>query len=107
MTTTTTSSPAGPAAPPAHDPRAAGNGPGDSRPPDRPGPQPQVTYLLWSQKHQAWWKPYAWGYTTDTEQAGQFTEADAVRYVVASAQCGDPNQVTFMVAAPGNWLAAR
>jgi hypothetical protein len=62
-----------------------------------------VTYLLWSNKHEAWWRPDGWGYTDDIEQAGRFSEADAVENVVRSANCGILDQVTSMVAAPDNW----
>lgn len=62
-----------------------------------------VVYLLWSQTHTAWWRPDARGYTGSLEEAGRFTEADAVRYAVASAQSGIRDKVSFMVAAPDNW----
>lgn len=62
-----------------------------------------VRYLLWSQRHAAWWKPSAAGYTDDVDEAGRFSETDAVRHVVASAQSGIRDKVTFMVAAPDNW----
>lgn len=65
--------------------------------------QDEVLYLLWSNKHEAWWKPGAWGYTNVQSEAGRFTEAEATRYVVASAQCGRLAAVTCMVAAPDNW----
>lgn len=62
-----------------------------------------VAYLLWSQRHAAWWKPGAAGYTGQLDEAGRFSEAEAVRHVVASAQSGIRDKVTFMVAAPDNW----
>lgn len=62
-----------------------------------------ITYLIWSQKHSAWWKPGGFGYTGDIDQAGRFSEADAVPIVVRSAQCGVREQVSLMVAAPDNW----
>lgn len=62
-----------------------------------------VVYLLWSQRHSAWWKPNAAGYTDQVDEAGRFSESDAVRYVVASAQSGIRDKVSFMVAAPDNW----
>lgn len=64
-----------------------------------------VIYLLWSGKRQAWWAPDARGYTPTEREAGRFTRAQAVRYVVTSAQCGVRDQVTTMVAAPDNWVA--
>lgn len=68
---------------------------------DPRGPRP--VYLLWSHKHNAWWRPDGWGYTDNIDDAGRFAERDAVRYVVRSAQCGVLEHVTSMVAAPDNW----
>lgn len=62
-----------------------------------------VVYLLWSGKHKQWWKPNGWGYTASIDEAGRFSEADAVKNVVRSANCGILDQVTSMVAAPDNW----
>lgn len=62
-----------------------------------------IVYLLWSNKHSAWWGPDARGYTDSIEEAGDFTQAEAVEAVVRSAGCGDRSQVTLMVAAPHNW----
>jgi hypothetical protein len=61
-------------------------------------------YLPWSNKHSAWWRPDARGYTYDQDQAGRFDEGDAIHYVVRSAQSGDLAKVTCMVAAPDNWV---
>lgn len=66
-----------------------------------------VGYLLWSGKHQAWWRPDARGYTKDPWQAGRYTRAEAVDHVIASAQCGVREQVTSMVAAPETWDSGR
>lgn len=63
----------------------------------------EVVYLLWSHKHNAWWNPKARGYTTEQDQAGRYSKAEAIKYVVGSAQCGILDQVTSMVAAPDNW----
>lgn len=65
-----------------------------------------IIYLLWSNKHEAWWRPAGWGYTDSIEEAGDFSQAEAVDAVVRSAGCGDRNQVTLMVAAPHNWSPA-
>jgi hypothetical protein len=66
-------------------------------------PPDEVAYLLWSSRHDAWWRPDACGYTTVLKNAGRYTRDEAVRHVVASAQCGVREQVTCMVAAPENW----
>jgi hypothetical protein len=67
------------------------------------GSNDPVVYLLWSGKHEAWWAPYARGYTTAVENAGRYTRDQAVQHVVQSALCGVREQVTSMVAAPDNW----
>lgn len=66
-----------------------------------------IVYLLWSNKHQMWWRPDAQGYTDDEAQAGRYDELTALHYVCQSAQCGILGQVTCMVAARDNlWNAA-
>lgn len=63
----------------------------------------EIVYLLWSNKHRAWWRSQQWGYTEDIDDAGRYSEAEAVKCVIRSAQCGIRDQVTCMVAAPDNW----
>lgn len=35
-------------------------------------------YLIWSNKHGAWWRPNSAGYTAEIEQAGHYTRAQAI-----------------------------
>lgn len=63
----------------------------------------ELHYLLWSNKHAAWWRPAGRGYTEDIAQAGAYTEAQAIEAVRQSAFCQDRTQVTLMVAAPPGW----
>lgn len=44
-----------------------------------------LMYRLWSNKHQAWWRPAAQGYTPDQAEAGRYTEEEAVRYALRAA----------------------
>ena len=64
---------------------------------------PDITYLLWSNKHQAWWRPDGYGYTADIGEAGRFGEDDATGYVIRSAHGGVLGHGVCMVAAPDNW----
>src|SRR6185503_16111320 len=64
---------------------------------------PGIVYLLWSNKDQMWWRPDSMGYTDVREEAGRYSEEEAVRKVVASSHSGILEHVTCMVAAPDNW----
>lgn len=63
----------------------------------------EIVYLLWSNKHSMWWRPASRGYTDNIDEAGRYSQDEAVRKVVASAQSGQLAHVTCMVAAPDNW----
>lgn len=63
----------------------------------------KIVYLLWSNKHDMWWRPADRGYTNHITEAGRYSETEATKRVVRSAQCGLLAQVTCMVAAPDNW----
>jgi hypothetical protein len=63
-----------------------------------------IHYLLWSNKHQMWWRPDGRGYTEEITEAGAYTEARAVSAVTQSALCQDRTKVTLMVAAPPGWV---
>jgi len=67
----------------------------------------RIVYLLWSNEHDMWWKTAARGYTHDQAEAGRYSEAEALAYVLRSADCGILSQVTCMVAAPDNWTAPK
>lgn len=44
-------------------------------------------YLIWSNEHQAWWRPHSAGYTIASEQAGRYSHEEAVK-ISASARDG-------------------
>lgn len=49
-----------------------------------PTPTPRVpltlenAFVVWSHKHQQWWRPNQMGYTTQLHDAGVYTEAEAL-----------------------------
>lgn len=61
------------------------------------------TYLLWSNKHDAWWKPGGVGYTDDVSKAGRYTYGDAMMHVSESAFGGRIETATIMICAPENY----
>lgn len=62
-------------------------------------------FLIWSNKHSAWWGPDHCGYVGDSRQAGRYSAAEAGAIVVGS---GFPNENVAVVDVPGvvaYWLA--
>jgi hypothetical protein len=62
--------------------------------------RPAVQYLLWSNKHSMWWRPGAQGYTKDRDEAGRYSQAEALERVLRSSYHGTVSMVTCMVAVP-------
>lgn len=58
-----------------------------------------LRYLLWANDRQMWWLPDGWGYTANRTEAGTFSEAEAVRFVIQSAHAGRVSEATVMIAA--------
>lgn len=63
-------------------------------------------YLLWSNKHEMWWRPDSRGYSPNVEDAGRYTVTEAIDRVVQSANHGDRTKVTCMVVAPEHYAPA-
>lgn len=56
-----------------------------------------LLFLLWSNKHAMWWLPGAWGYTEHRDEAGRFTQDEAIKHVINSSYSGLVGQATLMV----------
>lgn len=66
---------------------------------DQPAPIPTpaaepADWLVWSNEHDAWWRPKAEGYTTQVEHAGRFTKAEAEDHCNTRSftACGKPSE---------------
>jgi hypothetical protein len=56
-----------------------------------------LRYRLWSIKKGAWWRRNEFGYTSDPNDAGQYTRPEALKRVAQSALSGRRELVTCMV----------
>jgi hypothetical protein len=45
------------------------------------------TYLIYSHEHLAWWVQNGYGYTQDVEEAGRYTQTEAIK-IVEQAKLG-------------------
>jgi hypothetical protein len=54
-------------------------------------------YLIWSEKHGAWWRPYARGYTMRIVEAGRYTKERADAEVANSNSFGGLGSVAIPV----------
>ena len=66
-------------------------------------PPKPIVFLLFSHEYRMWWLPDACGYTNNRDDAGRYSQEEAVEHVVNSAYSGVLSLVTSMVAAPDNW----
>lgn len=57
-----------------------------------------MKWLIWSNEHRAWWKPNRHGYTTRTDQAGQFSFEDATKIVFEANRNSDQIEERMMEA---------
>jgi hypothetical protein len=63
---------------------------------------PKKEWVIWSNEHAAWWKPYERGYTYVFQEAGLYTE-DEVKRILEKANIveygkGIPNEVALLIA---------
>lgn len=63
-----------------------------------PEPDERGWFNIWSGKHDAWWRHNAWGYTNNPDDAGVFSYAETVRYVLQSAYHGVKERASVPVA---------
>lgn len=55
-----------------------------------------MRFKIWSNEHNAWWRPDGWGYTEREEQAGWFSGYEAFKVLYKShfgSAPGKPNEV--------------
>lgn len=60
-------------------------------------------YLVWSNKHRAWWGPGQRGYTLDVGAAGRYPYGAALECVGRSARAGQVDLSSTIVVAPEAW----
>ena len=56
-----------------------------------------LRYLLWANDRQMWWRADGWGYTPNRNEAGRFSETEAMRYVMQSAMAGRVSEATVVI----------
>ena len=47
-----------------------------------------MSYVIWSHKHNAWWKPDRCGYTRVLSEAGRYSAVEAGEITVPVVPCG-------------------
>jgi hypothetical protein len=66
-----------------------------------------MPYLIWSDEHEAWWRPNCRGYTTKVSEAGGYTFAEAAEIVVPHIPPGEQIAVTVPEGANVTAVAER
>jgi hypothetical protein len=49
-----------------------------------------MLYIIWSEEHQAWWRPGGSGYTRSLLEAGRYSQKDAVSIVTDANKAPSP-----------------
>lgn len=49
-------------------------------------------FLIWSNEHNAWWRPEGFGYITTLAEAGIYNGDEALRILISSAHGSPPGQ---------------
>lgn len=56
-----------------------------------------MTFMIWSQRHEAWWKPEGAGYTKKKSEAGLFTIQEALRQNLDGVSGDIPRSADMLV----------
>jgi hypothetical protein len=60
-----------------------------------------VYWLIWSNEHEAWWRPNEYGYTRDIQQAGKYPIEDARRICTKANTYG---KIEELMGPVPNWV---
>ena len=59
--------------------------------------KPEQRFRIWSNEHEAWWRPHFLGYTEDKEKAGIYTYAE-IKKIYKKLPEATPKAKDFLVA---------
>lgn len=59
-----------------------------------------MTFLIWSLRHKAWWKPQAKGYTNKRSEAGRYTVEDLSRCTLDGPDGDSPRGADVLIIDP-------
>lgn len=56
-----------------------------------------MIFLIWSQKHKAWWRPNGMGYTKHRDEAGKYSYEDLQRQTLDGCDKDVPRRADVLV----------